>query len=67
MVVGKLTQDVSLLGTGFSRTAGSLINSNDVPPAVWKLWVERGIVLIVQHPTVSKRELANSRRRRKMI
>ena len=68
MKIGKLTRDVKIASTGFSKTAGGTISENEVPPAVWELWVKEGIIIFPQPaPGVSKRERAAMRRRNPAI
>jgi len=64
MQIGKLKRDVKIIATGFSREAGGTIAEHEVPPAVWKEWVEEGVVILPQ-PTndLTRRERNKVRRR----
>lgn len=41
---GILTRDVVLLSTGFHRRKGQRVNQGEVPEAVWKAWVDEGVI-----------------------
>ena len=45
MANAKLTRDVKVLSTGFSRNAGRAIGQGEVSPAIWRMWVAEGIVV----------------------
>lgn len=65
MQIGKLKHDVKIMATGFSREAGGTIAENEVPPAIWKEWVEEGVVDLLQPAanSLTRRERVKLRRR----
>lgn len=67
MVVGSLACDVRLLSTGFTRTAGGIISSVEVPPAVWERWVAEGIVVVPDVTPPRPARVRAAKRRRKAI
>ena len=67
MKIGRLERDVKIVSTGFSRAAGGTIAENEVPPAIWKEWVEEGIVVLPQPSGMTRRERAKVRRRNPAI
>lgn len=66
MKIGQLARDVKIASTGFNRAAGGTIAENEVPPVVWRQWVDEGIVILPPSPAPA-RVVARARRRKRAI
>ena len=62
---GRLTQDVKLLDKGFVRAAGELISDSEITPAVWKAWVEEGIIELPDLPQLTAAQISKLRKSRR--